>query len=300
MPGDLQAVRKRIKSIKNTRQITKAMEAVSASKMRKSVEKATKSKHYAMFAAKLIQDIAEQGVAKTHPFVQKHQGTKILLLLITSNRGLCGGFNSQIMKKVIEYTNSIGKENVDVICLGKKGQIFLKRFGKNFIAAFDNFDYPTSVDTQVISEFIIKQYLEKQYAKAMIAFTDFKSAIRQQPVIKQVLPLSYEILDVAGPEQKTKNPTSVHESEKDDYIFEPDPKQILEIVIPRMLKTQVFQTILESSASEHSARMLAMRNATDNANDIINELTLSYNQARQASITQEIAEISASKAALGE
>lgn len=296
MASGLQYIRKRIKSIKNTRQVTKAMEAVAASKMRKSVEKALKSREYAMLAAEMIENLTRQGVAAHHPLVKKYAGKKILVLLITSDRGLCGGFNAQIMKSMMEYAKKQDMEKIEFVCLGKKGQATLRRNGKNVMASFESIDHPDSQNIIPVSQFLTGEYLKGEYEKVMIAFTDFKSALKQTPTIRQLLPLSYAITEVAGPEKNETAEKSVWQ--ETEYIFEPDREEVLNFLIPRLLETQVYQTLLESSAAEHSARMFAMRNATDNASDIINGLTLTYNQARQAGITQEIAEISAGKAAL--
>lgn len=309
MPGGgLLDIRKRIKSVKNTRQVTKAMEAVAASKMRKSVDRAQAAKEYARLATEMIGNIGTGSKAQMHPFVQKKEGKKVLLLLVTSDRGLCGSYNANVIKVALNKIQSIGLENIDVVCMGKKGQQAMRRISKEFIASFSPIDKPNSQNTREISQYITESYKKGDYAQAYIAFTDFKSSIKQEAVVKQILPITEEIEAVAGPEKTATQSRSVGAQPQEtgayametEYLFEPSDEAILEKMIPRLIETQVYQTILESLASEHLSRMLAMRNATDSASDMIDELTLTYNQARQSAITQEIAEISAGKAALAQ
>lgn len=303
MPVGLQYIRRRIKSIKNTRQVTKAMEAIAATKMRKATAKALASKEYALFAQELIQNLSTQEFAQDHPLMKEQGGEKILMLLITSNRGLCGGLNTKILQEVNLYFGLTGRANLYIVCLGKKGQEALRRVRKTPIAVFDLGENPTSLEIRPIAHFLMNEYVAKSYKKVVIAFTDFQSLMRQKPVIKQLLPLSYEIEDTVGrknnnTEFKDQRSASLQKMNNVEYLIEPNSKTLLEIIIPRYVETQVYQTILEALASEHVARMFAMRNATDNATEIIHDLSLTYNQARQALITQEIAEISAGKAAL--
>ena len=304
MSGSLLSIRKRIKSIKNTRQVTKAMEAVAGSKMRKAVDRAVASREYSIMAAELIQNLASHGAVIQHPFTEVYESKKILALLITSDRGLCGAFNAQVIRTALKFAESHGHDNVDFVCLGRKGEGALKRVGRTFLASFPHVDRPTPVNILTISQFLTEEYKKKCYGRVVIIFTDFQSSIKQQAVVKQLLPLSQDIATLVGPEGKQDANSGVADSEAGssekelEYIFEPDTKVVLEALFPRFVETQLYQTILESLASEHVARMFAMRSATDNASEIIEDLTLTYNQARQAGITQEIAEISAGKAAL--
>ncbi|OGY84580.1 MAG: ATP synthase F1 subunit gamma [Candidatus Kerfeldbacteria bacterium RIFCSPHIGHO2_12_FULL_48_17] len=313
MPGGgLLDIRKRIKSVKNTRQVTKAMEAVAASKMRKAVDRAQSAKEYVRLATEMISNIGTATKAQMHRFVQKKEGKKLLLLLVTSDRGLCGSYNANVIKVALAKMEEKGQENIDVVCMGKKGQQAMRRISKEFTASFSPIDKPDSQNTLEISQYLTDTYLKGDYHKAYIAFTDFQSTMKQEAVVKQILPISEDIEEVAGPEEnavgKAQNQAasgsgpgsgSAYVAET-EYLFEPTDKAILEKMIPRLIEIQVYQTILESLASEHLSRMMAMRNATDSASDMIDELTLTYNQARQSAITQEIAEISAGKAALAQ
>lgn len=299
MSGNLLDIRKRIKSVKNTRQVTKAMEAVAASKMRKSVERAVAAKEYASLANEMIQNVTHSQIALLHPYVRGMGGERTLILLITSDRGLCGAYNVWVSKAALDYSQNVGMEKVDFVCMGKKGQNVLRRVGKDFIATFASPDKLDSQKTLEVSQFLTSEYSKGTYNKVCIAFTDFKSSIKQVPVVKQLLPISREIEEVAGVEKDVVKQNN-NGTQDIDYLYEPSEKSIVEKLIPRLLETQVYQTLLESLASEHMSRMIAMRNATDNASSMIDELTLTYNQARQSAITSEIAEISAGKAALGE
>src|SRR3989338_6058397 len=301
MPVGLQYIRRRIKSIKNTKQVTKAMEAIAATKMRKATTKALASQDYALHAQELIQNLSTQDFASEHPLMKKQEGSKILMLVITSNRGLCGGLNTKIIQAIFQYIEVVGQDNVDIICLGRKGQEALRRRGKTSLAVFDIRENPTSLESRPIAHFLMNEYSAKKYAKVVAAFTDFQSLMRQKPTIKQLLPLAYEIEEIVGPKNHSNATTvTLQKLHNREYIVEPNVKKLLETVMPRYIETQVYQAILEALASEHVARMFAMRNATENATEIIYELTLTYNQARQAFITQEIAEISAGKAALSQ
>lgn len=302
MSDGLLDIRKRIKSVKNTRQVTKAMEAVAASKMRKAVDRAQKAKEYAKLARELIANIARSGTLTHHVLVEPKEGKRTLLLLITSDRGLCGAYNAQIMKAVFDFLAERGRENVDIVSVGKKGQTMLARFGYECLAVFPLLDRPDIQKTLPVSQFLEEKYMEGMYEKISIAFMDFRSTVKQNPVIQQVLPLTGEIESVAGPIDesglKKYTPQIPPAARETEYLFEPNQETILNRVIPRLYEAQILQTFLEASASEHLSRMVAMRNATDNAGDMIHDLTLTYNQARQSAITQEIAEISAGKAAL--
>lgn len=464
MPVNTKAIQRRIKSVKNTRKITKAMEMVAAAKMRKAVQAAIDTRVYAGLAWNLLVNLSQQEVAI--PLLEVRPVRQLLVILITSNRGLCGSFNSNIIKKTAKQLidpKNIGRQRVkgklvepseklevDVIGVGKKGAQFAKKMGYNLVSSFtDISDTPTINDALIISKLAISQYENKKYDKVVIAYTDFQSSINQVAKLRQVLPVSQidleKMMSELGPEvalngsqnvtlakfnlysndesleikqmkiaikyinsaltgnitvkdadtgetylsisadssglQTTKtvtantnltsqnllsfinikkgkikkievtgtllnrggsdnytiyvgafyakrvttidyhtlpnksnvyagNTTAVVDvdltatteltaiTELNDYLFEPNRTEVLKIILPRLVETQIYQSMLESSASEHSSRMLAMRNASDAATDMIDELNLNYNKARQAAITQEISEIVGGAAAL--
>jgi F-type H+-transporting ATPase subunit gamma len=319
MAVNTKAIKRRIKSVGSTRKITKAMEMVAAAKMRKAVSAAVDTRAYATLAWDLLVNLSKTERASI-PLLEVRQVRRLLMIIITSNRGLCGSFNSNIIRKTVEQLKdpvNIGKQRIkgvfvspakdlkiDVIGIGKKGADFAKKMNYNLVAAFSSLsDTPTLNDVMPISRMIISEYETEKYDKVVIAYTDFMSTINQVAKLRQVLPISERDLekmlaDIGGQEEGVRETEPVKLG-LEDYVFEPDKEQVLRIILPRLVEMQVYQAMLESAASEHSARMMAMRNASDSAEDMINELELNFNKARQAGITQEIAEIAGGAAALG-
>jgi F-type H+-transporting ATPase subunit gamma len=291
-------IRRKIKSIKNTRQITKAMELVAASKMRRAVANTVALRPYARLAQALLQNLADKTSETLHPLLAKREVKRVLVILMATDRGLCGGLNAQLFRKLMEYLNSEKKKKhqpqISFIAIGKKAQDFLRRTGQQVIAAYPAMsNHPTLRDTYAVSRMILQDYMNGVYDKVMLIYTDFISAINQKPTVRRLLPLSRAAL-----EEMVSEPAHGEREAEPLYIFEPSPDRVLEMLLPRLTEMQIYQAVLEAGASEHSARMFAMRNATDNATEIIDDLTLAYNQIRQASITAELAEISAGRAAL--
>ena len=295
------------------------MEMVAAAKMRKAVDTALKTRTYAKLAWDILVDLSKTQKSEI-ALLKTRRVKKVLLILITSNRGLCGSFNSNIIKKTAIQMNNPknlsrqriegkdleteGPVLVDVLGLGKKGAEFSKKMGYNLIASFtDISDTPGLKDILPICKMAIDEYANKNYDKVVVAYTDFKSAINQVPKIRQVLPISEidleKMMGDIGEEDLQKEKTKiVADTKVGDYLFEPGRDEVLEIILPRLVESQVLQAALESAASEHSSRMVAMRSASDAAVEMIDELNLNFNKARQAGITQEIAEIAGGAAAL--
>ena len=305
-------IRRKIKSIKNTRQITKAMELVAASKMRKAVANAVSLRAYARLASALLTNLAEKTSAGAqtlaHPLLARRQVKKVLTIVLSTDKGLCGGLNTQLFRKLAEYIkaekNKKNPPELFFVAVGKKAQDFLRRSGQRVVAAHAAMsNHPAMNDTYAISRMVLEDYASGAYDKVMLVYTDFISAINQKPTVRRLLPLSRFALEemLEGLETKSHHQadSTVEAVAATEYIFEPSPKIVLEMLLPRLTEMQIYQSILEAAASEHSARMFAMRNATDNASEFIDDLTLAYNQMRQASITAELAEISAGRAALG-
>lgn len=286
--------------------------------MRRATEAAVNTRTYALMAWNLLVNLSKVQQVKLS-LLEIRPVKKLLVILFTSNRGLCGSFNANIIRKTAaQLTNPknisrhrvggksiepIEKIEIDVIGVGKKGAQFAKKMGYNLIAAFTDFsDTPKLTDILPLSKMVIDEYQKKNYDKVVVAYADYKSAILQIAKLRQVLPISEVDLEKMsgelGNEAVSLKP-EVASLELGDYIFEPDKSAVLNIILPRLVETQVYQAALESAASEHSARMMAMRNASDSASDMIKELTLTFNKARQAGITQEIAEIAGGAAALG-
>jgi len=303
-------IKRRIKSVKSTKKITKAMELVAASKMKRAVSSTLASRLYAEYSWEVLTSIAQNTEKITHPLFIEREIKNILLLLITSNRGLCGAYNTQVMKKVLSLlksdpSTSLGADNknikIDIITIGKKGDTMMRRVGKNIIASF--FELPSNVslfDIVPISELAINEYNLNHYDKVLMAYTDFISALSQKPNIKQIIPVSKtEFAEVGLPQNERKSPTSASNSvSKTDYLFEGDQKALIESLAEKLIRMQIYQMFLESNASEQSSRMVAMKNASEAAGEMIDDLTLVFNKARQSNITREISEISAGMASV--
>jgi len=290
-------IRRRIKSVANTRKITKAMELVAAAKMRKAVQLTLASREYAKTIVSVVKDVSPLVDPMTHPLLAgRREAKRSLLIIAAADRGLCGSFNSLLLKKTIEFLKT-RKEPIDVITVGKKAEGALRRAGFKISAAFEAISNAPSYErSQPIGELAYKEFTAGSVDRVFLAYTDFKNAVTQTPMVEQLLPVIPE----------SELPTTVAKQEADERtetaepkaIFEPDAESLLSNLLPRLLEMQVYQSLLESAASEHSARTAAMHSATDNATSMLDDLTLTFNQARQASITREISEISAGKAAI--
>ncbi len=288
------AIKGRIKSVRNTRKITKAMELVAASKMRRAVQNTLATRPYTRAAWEAVRSVGLVTDASHHALLSQNDSDRTLIIMITSDRGLAGGFNTNVLRQTMGLIKKYGAEKTDVVCAGRKGADAMRRAGMKMVAAFmDVTSKPTFEQVLPIGRFAVEAYLRGEYGRVVIAYTDYVSAVTQKSNIFDLLPL-------AVPEELEKGTggTEVENQPTIEYLFEPSPKEVLDRLLPRIVEAAVFHLVLESTASEHSSRMLAMRNASDAARDMIDALTLSFNQARQAGITKEIAEIAGGKAAL--
>lgn len=300
MPLATKEIKRRLRSIGNTKKITKAMELVSAAKMRKAVNSVLQTRAYSNAAWQIIKNLSSRTDPSQHPLLLKRdQIKKIGVVLITSNRGLCGGFNREIIETLARYLKG-NEVSAQVSLVGKRGRDIMHRYSHQVIAEFDKSDVAESVtEVTALAKLVINDYLSGKYDKVVIAYTDFESAISQEPRIRKLLPIDKQddelgqISDGNRGDVKDKNISQDYE-----YIFEPSADVVLDQMLYRLIELQIYQALLESNASEHSARMMAMRNASDASSDMIDDLTLSFNQARQQAITSEIAEISAGSAAV--
>jgi F-type H+-transporting ATPase subunit gamma len=277
-------IRRRIKSIKNTGQITKAMEMVAATKMRRAQAMTLASRPYSEKMWQVLGDLAARvtAIEELHPLLQKHDRRNIGLLLVTGDRGLAGAYNSNVIRQA---ANFILEQSVPVklVTVGRKGRDWMVRRGREVIAEFTGMpDRPTVLDISPVVRVITDSYTNGSLDAVYMLYTDFVSTAVQRPTLKQLLPIE------APPEQRGAV----------DYIYEPDPVAVLEALMPRFVEVEVYQALLESIASEQSARMIAMHNATQNAKEVVEDLTLTYNKARQAGITKEIVEITSGAEAL--
>jgi F-type H+-transporting ATPase subunit gamma len=340
-------LRRRIRSVKNTRQITKAMKMVSAAKLRRAQERALQSRPFAQMLTNVLQSVisrAELYDPETglplHPLLRETRPEKtVLIIIITGDRGLAGAFNSNVLKAPLRFTEYLHDKNIDVVAIGRKGRDFLRRrfptanpesteragrvqiVGEyvNVLAKVD-FD-----DVEAIAEKIIKQYCHEEIDAVYLVFNEFKSVIAQRVIVQRILPvqeigrrevtqvdeLSTEARERLGEAAKSAG-ISLQEPETSDidraavrfatapvdYIYEQPPAELLNDILPRYVAIQIYSSLLESVAAEHAARMTAMDSATNNANDVIDSLTLTLNRVRQAAITKEIIEIVSGAAAL--
>jgi len=293
-------IKRRIKSVANTKKITKAMELVAAVKMRKAVEAVLATRAYSNAAWGIIKDLSAKTDPRHHALLQKRDTIhRIGVVLLASNRGLCGGFNREIVDELAAQLKKEKEQNTDVsieiLLMGKRGSDIMHKHVYKIVADFEKADVAENItEVSVISKMVIADFMNKKYDRVLLAYTDFKSAISQKPNVRKLLPIEREDEElgyVDGTEQK--------EIKKDfDYIFEPSPAAVLNQMLYRLIELQIYQALLESNASEHSARMITMRNASDAAGDMIDDLTLAFNQARQQAITSELADISAGSAAI--
>ena len=280
--ANLKEIRNRIASVSSTMQITSAMKMVSAAKLKKATDAITEMRPYSNKLTELIQKLTKTNQEfKSNSFTEVRQIKKELLIAITSNRGLCGGFNSNVIKAIHEMTDSKTKVKTSVISIGKKGSDLLsKKFSMHSLHddIFDNLNFES---VSKIVDLILNEFDEGKYDSVKIIYNRFKNAATQIVTTESFLPIL------------TNKEKNISESSTDslDYIYEPSQKQIIDQLLPKALKIQLLKSIKDSIASEHGARMTAMHKATDNAQELRDQLKLSYNKARQASITNEILEI---------
>ena len=318
MASGTREIRRRIKSVNNTKKITRAMEMVAASKMRRAVAATLAIRPYAHSAWAVLTNLAQAFEKYQTGLLAVREVKRICVIVVSSNRGLCGGFNFQIMRKVVEQVknpallkiNRIGAKRIeskipdeqlemDFITVGKRGANVLRKMKKNIVATFDDLTYlPKIEDVRALVKLVTDDYTAEKYDKVVIAYTDYVSAVVQQPKLRQILPISKTDIEKQLAEMDTHADKIGLEKAEVFYKVEPTPGIVITEILPRLVEMQVFHAILESNASKESARMVAMRNATDAATDMAGNLTLIFNQIRQAGITQEIAEISAGRAAL--
>ena len=273
----LKEIQTRIKSVKNTQQITKAMKMVAAAKMRRAQERMFSARPYAEKIKELIQHLAASVENPQMALLQSRPVKNVTLVVVSADRGLCGSFNFNIFKQVVQESQSAPEASVSIVALGKKGYDFFRKRDYNIIDhRVDLFTSLEFAQANAIAVKLMNRFISGETDEVRLIYNEFKSVARQELVVENLLPLRLEDFE------------SQHSV---DYIYEPDQAAILSALLPRHIKTQVWRALLESFASEQAARMIAMENATDNASELISDLTLQFNKARQASITTEILEI---------
>jgi F-type H+-transporting ATPase subunit gamma len=291
-------IRRRIRSVKNIAQVTRALEAVSASKVRRAQAQVLATRAYAEKSWQVLNDLTAQVAltADTHPLLTaREQVNTVGIVLFSSDRGLCGAFNYNIVRTTMDFVERRDKA-VKLITVGRSGRDLMWRAGYTIVAEFSGIpDNPRLLDVTPIARTAVDDFLHGEFDEVYLAYTDFINMLRQETTVKRLLPLQPTEVDTQAMGEYVKE---VSVEPVAEYIYEPAPDVILAEVLPRFTELQVYQAVLESMASEHAARMVAMRNATENADALVDDLTLRYNKARQQAITSEILDIAGGAEAL--
>jgi F-type H+-transporting ATPase subunit gamma len=291
-------LKRRIKSITSTRKVTKAMELVAASKMRRASQAALTSRTYALAAWELLTNLSRMTDPNMHPLLRPNQSGRRAVIVMTSDKGLVGGLNAHLLRTTLSALEGIDRSTVDVIAVGKKGESALRRMGFSLFATFPALSAtPTLEKILPLAKLTIAEYEQGHYDRIDVIYSDFVSILSQKPKRRVILPLSQQ--EIRGMIEGATDVTDKEFSqESGEYLFEPSADAVLESVLRGLVEMQLYQALLEATASEHAARMVAMRNASDAASDLLDELTLEFNEARQAGITKDLAEITASRASM--
>ncbi|MBB5352908.1 F-type H+-transporting ATPase subunit gamma [Haloferula luteola] len=296
--ANLRDIRRRIKSVKNTAQITRAMQLVAAAKMKKAQDQAVAGRDYADLLNQVLVNLKENVNEEAHPLLEQREGGKELVLVISTDKGLCGALNTNLGKKIRAEVSP----DADFVTVGRKLRQQLSKAGRNMVADFEVKDPVPFAEARPIAKLLTSLFLEGKYDKVSVAFNNFVSTLVQEPMVVQLLPISAAALgekqDYEGVGRGRVGETDHAAALSKDYLFEPSPEGVLNTLLPLYVNFQVYQMLVESRASEHSARMVAMKAATDNAKKFIKELTLEYNKLRQAAITAELLEITTAMKAM--
>ncbi|OGE83397.1 MAG: ATP synthase F1 subunit gamma [Candidatus Colwellbacteria bacterium RIFCSPLOWO2_01_FULL_48_10] len=311
MAESVRDIKRRIKSVKNIAQITKAMEAVSANKMRKSQMVALSARPYAVTALEMLDNLISRTPVLPDFFAERPI-KKSLILVVTSDKGLAGAYNSNVLRSAEKLADKMKKagQSFAVVTVGRKAKEYFSRRGAEVVKSFSGFsDLSALKETNPVADFVTAWFMRKSYDEAFAVYTNFKTTLRQEVSVRRILPVTKDgiaemVLGIL-PEHGRYAPKAQGSIEKAiqsrysfQYVFEPDPANILNALVPKLLSMHIHHIILEANASEHSSRMVAMKNASDNAKDLIAGLSLKYNKLRQAGITRELIEITAGREAL--
>jgi F-type H+-transporting ATPase subunit gamma len=278
-------LKRRIRSIKNTMQVTKAMKMVSAARLRRAQDRILSARPFAVTTGKVLASLAARANPELHPLLVQREIKRMELVLVTSDRGLCGSFNANAIKAATAFMLQHRPETLNVLTIGRRGRDFVRRrhlkITAEWVDVFRNLEFSTA---QLIGDDLIERYTSGAIDAVYIAYNEFKNVVSQRPVVEQILPIPRAELAAAG--------------QVEDYIYEPEPESLFEAILPGYVRIQVWRALLESAAAEHAARMTAMDSATKNAKELTEALTLHMNRVRQASITTAIIEVVSGAAAL--
>ena len=278
-------LKRRIRSIKNTMQVTKAMKMVSAARLRRAQDRILAARPFALTMSKVLASLAARANPEMHPLLVQREIKRVELVLVTSDRGLCGSFNANAIKAATAFLGQYRPETLNVMTVGRRGRDFVRRrklkITAEWLDVFRNLDFSTA---QLIGDDLVRRYIDGEVDAVYVAYNEFKSVVSQRPVVEQILPIPRAELVAA--------------EEGEDYIYEPGPESLFDEILPGYVSVQVWRALLESAAAEHAARMTAMDSATKNAKELTEALTLHMNRVRQASITTAIIEVVSGAAAL--
>ena len=294
MAANTRDIRRRIKSIKNTAQITKAMQMVAASKMRKAQQAALAARPYAELLNKVLVSLQGRTEPTLNDLLEIRPVKTELVLVISTDKGLCGGLNTNLLRELNQFDSA----KTLFVPAGRKAAAYMGRTQRTAIAEFELKDNPGLLDTKVISRFLIEKFLSREVDKVSVLFTSFVNTLVQKPTLRTLLPISPFDLPSAPAVDGKDKVDGTDAGRSTEYIFEPSAPEVLSAILPHYLHYEVYEMVLDARASEHSARMVAMKSATDNAKGLIKDLTLEYNKVRQASITNELLEISSAQMAI--
>ncbi|HOW63937.1 MAG TPA: ATP synthase F1 subunit gamma [Candidatus Paceibacterota bacterium] len=284
-------IRRRIKSIRNTAQITKAMQMVAASKMRRAQQAALAGRAYAAMMQRVLDEVTPHAGDFAHPLMEVREVRKRALVVVSPDRGLCGSLNSTLLREV----NKLNPSDLVFVAVGRKVSQFIGRTRRHLAAEFPYQDVPKFAEARAVARFAKDLFLKREVDQVDVLFTYFVSTLSQRPELRPLLPVG-EITSEQEQEEQAK--LAVMMKGATEFAFEPSAARVFEAMLPHYLDFQIYQVLLEAKASEHSARMVAMKNATDNAQNLIHELTLKYNKSRQAMITKELLEITTASMAM--
>lgn len=288
-------LRRRIRSIKNTSQITKAMEMVAATKMRKAQNQAVNGRPYNHQLKRLIDQLINSSTNVSHPLLKSNDSTQQLIILLTTDKSLCGALNTNLFRLI---SHDFDNQNTQFITVGAKGRTFLARTNQTLLADFPNHDLIDETYAKQIRQTVLEQFYLVKAGSVAIVFPNFISTLTQSPTIFPLLPIDPTKFLTFLLDEQSDQPKKDRQSSKNNSLFEPNLDQILEYSLLHFIDVSIYQALLETKASEHSARMIAMQNATKNAKDLVSDLTLTYNQIRQDAITNELLENSSAGLAL--
>jgi len=298
--ANLRDIKRRIRSVKNTGKITKAMQLVAASKMKKAQQVAVQGRPYAQLMAEILQSImgamdGDQRRRLSHPLLTRREVKKRGYLVISTDKGLCGALNANLFRKIVKETD---KETAQFVTIGRKATQFISRTGRNLMADFTISDAVSYKELRPVLEFLLDQYHSEEIDTIEVYYNQFINNLKQEPALVSLVPLD-NLDEIVQSIEEIEDYTAQAPIENDqrENFFEPDPSTILDELLPLFVRREIFHMLLEAKASEHSARMVAMKTATDNSKKLADRLTLDYNKARQAAITQEILEITAAQQA---